>query len=189
MSNDCCIPETIIRLCQLYFNLKKGWGKSLGHSLIEDSVCGKAGGGLSESRVAYVIGLGSMFGLLWLVLGWKQGLKLEKLAVLVRPGKIATEVIWFSSLDWLLLSLWVRALLSHVVWLLSVCIIRFSWSSWSAFIPQVFTEGLLRVPGTQGTAVSRADQTSWPSGAAHTMLGTRQSGSPGDRVLLSPPWL
>lgn len=32
------------------------------------------------------------------------------------------------------------------------------------FIPQVFTEGLLRVPGTQGTAVSRADQTSWPSG-------------------------
>lgn len=41
----------------------------------------EAGCRLTRSRAAYVIGLGSIFDFLRLVLHWKQGLKVGKLAV------------------------------------------------------------------------------------------------------------
>ena len=84
----------------------------------------EAGRELPRSRVPRAIGLGSIFGVLWPVLGGQWGLKIGKLAVidpvLTVLGRCA-QVVRVGFSNRLPQRLWVTALLSYVsyvVWLL-----------------------------------------------------------------------
>lgn len=99
-----------------------------------------------------MIGLGSIFGFLLLVLSWKWRLTIGKLAVtgpaLTILGRCA-QVVWFGFSNWLPQRLGVTVLLSHMVWPLVVCIFRLSLSTYGTFIHRIFIEALFHVLGIQ----------------------------------------
>lgn len=64
-------PKGMKGLRKLYDEKKKS--ESFRYALTGSCQHGKTGGGLSRSRISYVIGLGSIFAFLWLVLSWKWG--------------------------------------------------------------------------------------------------------------------
>ena len=110
------------------FKSRQGSGKALywkregfRSALIAGCWHGEVGGG-------YLIGLGTIFSFLWLVLSWKQGQKLGKLLFIAQVLTVLGSLLqslWFGFLGWLQ-SLWVRVLLSFVVWLLSLCVFSLS---------------------------------------------------------------
>lgn len=85
----------------------------------------EAGSRLSRSGASYVIGLGSLFGFLWLILNWKHRQVWGKLAV---TDKVLTilgwllQSLWFGFPGWLVQRLWVRILFLYIVWPLLICI-------------------------------------------------------------------
>ena len=85
----------------------------------------RSGNSWLEEGHLCVIGLGSKFGFLWLVLSWKWGQRFKKLttvdSVLIILGWLLQR-LWFCFPSWLLQSLWVIIQLSNMVWQLSVYI-------------------------------------------------------------------
>lgn len=74
---------------------------------------GETGKRLTRRKASYVIGLGSILAFLSWSWGGSKAKKIQKLSVI---DQILT------ILDWLMPRLWVKVLLSYMVWSLSICI-------------------------------------------------------------------
>lgn len=86
---------------------------------------GEARGGLARRDTFYVIGFRIIFCFFVIGLSWKQGQKFGKPAVidqvLTHKGQLPQK-LWFGFLNWPQ-RLWVRVLLSYIIWPLSICIV------------------------------------------------------------------
>lgn len=104
--------------------------------------------------------MGSIFGILWLVLNWKQALKIGKPRVIDQVLTVlrrSLEALWFGILDAAEAG---GVNSTALIWLIRVFTVI-------EHLQQTLTAGISHAPGTEHSAASRTGQTSCPPGVAH----------------------